>query len=126
MCAVLRWEWFCRQKVTGDSRVYYFSHHSTVYYDKRIHTLQQLYVDLKNTDPEHILNLSIFHRNIASLTKHVDELQPFKCLDHPFDIIGISETRLHYVNPLTNVEIDGYKFCHTPSKSQGGGGMVFM
>ena len=59
------------------------------------------------------------HLNIASLCKHIDELRHLlHTLDHPFDIIGITETRLNVSNPLVNIEIDGYEFIHTPAGTQ--------
>ena len=54
------------------------------------------------------------HINIASLSKHIDELQNLlTILIHPFDIIGITETRLHDEVPLVNLDIEGYEFKHT-------------
>ena len=32
----------------------------------------------------------------------------------------MSETRLHENDPLKNIEIDGYEFCHTPTATQCG------
>ena len=59
---------------------------------------------------------SMVHINIASLSKHIDELRNLlHTLDHSFDIIGITETRLHADEPLVNVKIDGYEFKHTPT-----------
>ena len=56
-------------------------------------------------------NFSMVHINIASLSKHIDELRNLiHTLEHPFDIIGISETRLHENDPLVNIEIMGMSF----------------
>ena len=58
---------------------------------------------------------SMLHINIASLGKHIDELRCIlDVLNYLFDIIGITETRFHDDNPLTNIDIDGYVFKHTP------------
>ena len=55
--------------------------------------------------------------HIASLSKHIDELRSLiKVLDHPFDIIGITETRLYEDTPLVNIEIQTKTRC-------GGAGM---
>ena len=63
---------------------------------------------------------SMLHINIASLGKHIDELRSLlEVLSHPFDIIGITETRFHDDNPLTNIEIDGYMFSNTHIQKQG-------
>ena len=57
----------------------------------------------------------IFHLNIASLQKHIHELRTLlSCSKHNFDVICISETRLHEELPIVNVEIDGYEFIHIP------------
>ena len=70
---------------------------------------------------------SIFHLNIASLQLHIDELRSFLSnLKHRFKIICISETRLHDVKPLVNVDIDGYTFEHTPTSSQCGGTGIYI
>ena len=62
---------------------------------------------------------SMLHINIASLSKHIDELRSLiKVLDHPFDIIGITVTRLYEDTPLVNIEIDGYVFKHTATKTR--------
>ena len=67
-------------------------------------------------------NFSIFHLNIASLQKHIEELRSLIYnLKHNFKMICISETRLHESQTLVNVEIDGYKFVHIPTKTQCGG-----
>ncbi len=65
---------------------------------------------------------SVFHLNIASLQKHIDELRTLlSCIQHSFDIICISETRIQNEMPLANIEIDGYEFIHTPTLTQCGG-----
>ena len=70
---------------------------------------------------------SMLHINIASLGKHIDELRTLiGVLDHPFDVIGIAETRLHDLNPLTNIDIEGYEFKHTPTGTQCGGSGMYI
>jgi hypothetical protein len=70
---------------------------------------------------------SMIHINIASLNKHIDELRSLiKLLNHPFDIIGITETRMHDVNPTTNIQIDGYDFRHTPTETGCGGAGIYI
>ena len=65
---------------------------------------------------------SIMHLNIASLQKHIDELRSFLYgLKHMFDVICISETRLYEDKPLVNIDIDGFKFVHTPTSARCGG-----
>ena len=68
----------------------------------------------------------MIHLNIASLQKHIDELRSFlSLLNHPFDVICITETRLYEQKPLANISIDGYEFVHTPTKTQCGGTAIF-
>ena len=51
-------------------------------------------------------SFSMAHLNIASLQRHIDELRTFiTILNHPFDILCISETRLHTNDPLVNIEL---------------------
>ena len=70
---------------------------------------------------------TMIHLNIASLQRHIDELRTFlSILDHPFQIICISETRLHDDQPLSNIEIDGYEFIHTKTTSQCGGVGIYI
>ena len=70
---------------------------------------------------------SILHLNIASLQKHVDELRSLLfILNCPFDFIGITETRLSDSNPILNLEIEGYKFIHTPTTTKCGGASIYI
>ena len=47
-------------------------------------------------------------------------------LEHPFDVIGITETRISVDVPIMNLEIDGYKFHHTKTTSKCGGTGVYV
>jgi len=65
--------------------------------------------------------------NIASLQAHIDELRTLlTLLDHPFDIMGITETRLHDSSPLVEIQIPGYVFHHTPTTTQCGGAGLYV
>ena len=65
---------------------------------------------------------SIMHLNIASLQRHIDDLRSFIFgLKHKFDIICISETRLYEDRSLVNIDLNGYKFVHTPTSARCGG-----
>ena len=68
-------------------------------------------------------SFSMFHINIASLSCHIDDLKILlSILDHPFDIIAVSETKIKDdQEPVTNFSIPGYEFKHTPTKSDFGG-----
>ena len=70
---------------------------------------------------------SMLHINISSLSKHIDELRNLLLvLSHPFDVIGITETRLNSIDPLVNIEIPGYTFIHTPTTTQCGGAGIYI
>ena len=65
--------------------------------------------------------------NFASLQAHIDELRTLlTLLDHPFDAIGITETRLHDQSPLVNIDIPGYDFLHTPTTTDCGGAGIYV
>ena len=70
---------------------------------------------------------SMLHINIVSLSKHIDELRNLlTILRHPFDVIGVTETRLHDAIPLVNVDIEGYEFKHTPTNMACGGAGMYI
>ena len=73
-------------------------------------------------------SFSMFHINIASLSRHLDDLKALlKILDHPFDIIAISETKIkENTDPVINISIDGYDYFHTPTKTDFGGVALFV
>ena len=63
-----------------------------------------------------------------SLSAHIDDLKTLLgCLEHPFDIIGISETKIkHNTEFLSNINIPGYTFEYTPTKSHFGGTGIYI
>ena len=70
---------------------------------------------------------TMLHINISSLSKHIDELRNLLlALSHPFDIIGVTETRLHSDDFAVNIEIPGYVFKHTPTTTQCGGAGFYI
>ena len=72
-------------------------------------------------------SFSILHLNIASLQGHIDELKSLlTLLNHPIDVIGITETRLYETSSLTNIDIPGYDFHHTPTTTQCGGAGIYI
>ena len=68
-------------------------------------------------------DLSFLHMNIRSLSCHFDELLTLLSnLNISFDVVAVSETWDSFERPLsTNVEIPGYTFFSSKSKSQNGG-----
>ena len=73
-------------------------------------------------------SFSMIHLNIASLSLHIDDLKMLlDLLDHPWDVIGISETKIREErDPSVNISIDGYDFIQTPTKSFSGGVGLFV
>ena len=70
---------------------------------------------------------SMIHLNIASLQLHIDELRTLlNIIQNPFDIIAITETRLHDQNPLIDLSIDGYDFLHKETHTQNGGVAIYI
>ena len=70
---------------------------------------------------------TVCHLNISSLQKHISELRTLLCcINHIFDIICVSETRLRTEVPLSNIQIDGYNFIHTPTHTQCGGAGMYI
>ena len=70
----------------------------------------------------------MFHLNIASLTRHFDELKALLGqLGHGFSIIGITEETGFQNNiPLTNCDLPGYHYVHTPTKGEKGGALLYI
>ncbi|XP_057308206.1 uncharacterized protein LOC130646085 [Hydractinia symbiolongicarpus] len=65
--------------------------------------------------------------NIASLSKHLDELKVLlQQLGHDFSIIGITETKFQINVPPINCDLPGYSFTHTPTKGEKGGALLYV
>ena len=73
--------------------------------------------------------LSICHTNIASLSKHFDDLHLLlSSLKIKFNIIGITEHKIYKdAIPTTNIDIEGYwPFVYDPTSSSHGGTGFFI
>ena len=73
-------------------------------------------------------DFSIFHLNIASLSKHKDELETvLSMLNYKFDIIGISETKIRFgIASTYDINIEGYNTVSTPTESEKGGTLIYI
>jgi hypothetical protein len=71
---------------------------------------------------------SIFHLNIASLGCHIGDLKALLALlDHPFNIIGITETKIREsFEPTTNISLDNYFFENTATLTHFGGAALYI
>ena len=88
------------------------------------------YIEIENFHPLNIdpcKSLSFFHTNIASLPAHFDEINHL--ISSPgfnFDIIGITETKIHDSKPLFNHSLTDYQFEHTPCISANSGSAIYI
>ena len=73
-------------------------------------------------------SFSILHLNIASLSAHFDELiNLITLLDHPFDIISLTETRFKQNRQnLINITLPGYHYYETASYTNAGGSLIYI
>ena len=72
---------------------------------------------------------SIFHVNIHSIEKHIDELRSYLLLGNfQFDILAISESKLQInVQPKVNITIDGYHYpLSSPTQATKGGVLLYV
>ena len=66
--------------------------------------------------------LSLFHLNIRSLTRNIDDLFNFlRNIDNDFTFVGLSETWL--LNSENDVGIPRYNFINNPRDNKTGGGV---
>ena len=66
--------------------------------------------DLKNH------KLGVLHLNIASLSKHIEDLHHLiSSLDFTFQIIALTEHKIGKNTPIVNINLPGYQFSYTPS-----------
>ena len=79
---------------------------------------------------EWLSSFSIFHNNVLSINKNLENLQTqiLEELEFHFDIIGISETKItNYSNSAISVRtIPGYNFEFVPTPLASGGVALFI
>ena len=73
-------------------------------------------------------SFSLFHSNIASLSKYKEELEIiFNILNFKFDIIGITESKIKKgITPDFDIKLKGYKEYSTPTESDKGGAILYI
>ena len=71
---------------------------------------------------------SIFHLNIASLSKHKSDLETLlTMLNFKFDIITITETKLQTsTQPTFDINLLNYNLYQTPTESTSGGTLIYV
>ena len=72
--------------------------------------------------------MSIFHLNIASLSKHKEELETLlTILDYKFDVIGLTEIKIiKNITRTYDINLKGYKHYYTPTESVKGGALIYI
>ena len=95
--------------------------------DILLNNVNSKYYDLKQFNKTKIdlpSSFGLFHANIASLNKHIDDLKLIMSkLDFKFDVIGISEHKIRKdTEPSNNISISGYNpFIFEPTETSHGG-----
>ena len=71
---------------------------------------------------------SIFHLNIASLSKHKSDLETLlTILNFNFDIITITETKIEAKKqPIFDITLPNYNLYQTPTESTAGGTLIYV
>lgn len=87
------------------------------------------YIDIASFNyKENKNNLLFFHLNIASLSKHKDELEAIlSSLHFKFNCIAISETKIKKgINPIFDINLKGYNCFNTPTEANKGGILLYI
>ena len=72
-------------------------------------------------------SFSLFHLNIASLSKNKDKLETIlNMIDLKFDVVGITENLIKVGKPSIDVNINGYKYYSTPTDADKGGALIYI
>ena len=100
--------------------------------DILLNHINSKYVDEKQFNSMKIdlpSSFGLFHANIASLNKHIDDLKLILSkLNYKFDVIGISEHKIRKDTvPSSNILIPGYEeFIFEPTETTHGGTGFFI
>ena len=97
--------------------------------DENLPPLNCKYLDIRSFNyTKSKQDFSIFHLNIASLSKHKDELETIlSMLNYKFDTIGILETKIRNgIAPTYDINIKGYNTLSTPTESEKGGTILYI
>ena len=69
----------------------------------------------------------LFHINVCSLSKNLDDLQHLQLHEKNFDVIAISEARIKkQVYLLNNVNLNNYSFKFTPTETSAGATLLYI
>ena len=71
--------------------------------------------------------LGVMHLNIASLSKHFDDLSNLLAMmKYSFPVIGLTEHKIGRNQPLCEINLPGYTFCYDKTMSSHGGTVFFV
>ena len=72
--------------------------------------------------------MSILHLNISSISAYIDDLRTFlNLINHKFDIICISESRISTKHlQTTNIDLPSINIEQTPTESSAGGTLIYI
>ena len=104
------------------------NHHSDIEENSNL-IINSDYIDAESFSyKENKDNLSLFHLNIASLSKHKEELEAlFDSLNFKFDIIALSESKIKKgISPIFDIDINGYNCFNTPTEAASGGTVLYI
>ena len=94
--------------------------------NSKYYNIHQFNTDLKYDKDS---SLAICHTNIASISKHIDDLRlSLSMLKTNFHIIGITEHKIRDgMDPIVNLDIEGFKpFIYDTTKTSHGGTGFFI
>ena len=96
-----------------------------------IHSVHSKYYDIhdfSNSTSSLSKGLALFHVNIRSLSKHIDQLKTVLSMSkRKFDLIGISESKQKVdCSFIVNVDLEGYHMYNQPSKLASGGVVLYV
>ena len=91
--------------------------------DFKYYTLEDFLNNEDLTRSKNTLSFSTIHFNIRSLSANHDGMTTLLSeLQHAFDVIGLSETKIKdSCDPTSNITIDGYDFVSKPTLTNAGG-----
>ena len=69
----------------------------------------------------------MMHLNTASLKLHFDDIVTMlTSTESDFDVLCFTETKIKEGSDIVNIDIPGYTFFHTPTKTNFGGTLTFV
>ena len=75
-----------------------------------------------------IKKILLIHLNIASLSRHKEELETIlSMLNYKLGIMGITETKISKQSaPIIDMNIEGFNYYSTPTEAEKGGTLIYL